>query len=324
MKKIIYLLAILLSCGLEAQNETYSIEYEKHKVGVFNPEKEINHSLNPKKFEHITGFFREELAKTILSAVKENRIKIYDERKRELNLDTVINRVMEFEKNNFGTALKKEDVLDYIVPYISAYDFEEGVRYDYKTLSIEKKVLAYCPYIVRYKHFNGEKTDSVQMPLFWIFLNKNELEIKDKKTPAVSQRLSIPDTVLSLLPLKYPVKMPFTFSLFDNIQNKKMTFYRPNGEEFKAPKEIDDLLVLSKNVSIYDEESGQDVSKTVYTDIVPEDIEAIRIAETWSIDPATLEIMKRVHYFLPLYPYDEEIYMQLGLRIVNKSKPTDE
>lgn len=321
MKKIIYLLLVLCSFGLKSQNETYSIEYEKHKVGVFNPEKEINHSLNPKKFEHITGYFREELAKTILNAVKTNQIKIYDERKRELNIDSVANRIIAFEKKNFNNILKKEDVWDFIVPYVSAYDFEEGVRYDYKTLSIEKKVLAYCPYVVRYKNFNGEKNDSVQMPLFWIFLNKNEvLDNNKKETNNFKPIFDIPDTVLSLLPLKYPVKMPFTFSLFDNIQNKKIDVYRSNGEEFKTVKEVEDLFVLKKNVSIYDEETGQDVLKTVYTDIVPEDIEAIRIAETWSINPNTLEIIKRVQYFLPLYPYDEDIFMQLGVRIINKSK----
>lgn len=316
MKKIIYLFLVLFTFGLNAQNETYSIEYEKHKVGVFNPEKEINHSLNPKKFEHITGYFREELAKTILNAVKTNQIKIYDERKRELSIDSVANKIITFEKNNFNNTLKKEDVWDFIVPYVSAYDFEEGVKYDYKTLTIEKKVLAYCPYLVRYKSFNGEKNDSVQMPLFWIFLSKNELPDNSKKiTNSVQPILNIPDTVLSLLPLKYPVKMPFTLSLFDNLQNKKINIYRSNGEEFKTVKELEDLLVLKKNVSIYDEETGQDILKTVYTDIVPEDIEAIRIAETWSINPNTLEILKKVQYFLPLYPYDEDIFMQLGVRI---------
>lgn len=314
MKKIIVLF-ILCFAGLCAysQRETYSIEYENHKVGVFNPEWEINHTLNPNKYEHITGYFREELSKTIINAVKSKKVKIYDIRKRELSIDTVVERIISFEKEHFHNIIAKDTALDYIIPFISAYDFEEGVRYDYKNLSIEKKVLAYCPYIVRYKTFNGENNDSVQMPLFWIF-PKDTMQ-NNPKTPVAENIVSIPDTILSVLTLKYPVKMPFTSSIFENVQGKKISVNRSDGSEFKTPKEIDDLFVIKKSVSIYDEETGNDIFKTVYSDIVPDDIEAVRIAEQWAIKPSTLEILKTVKYFLPLYKYDEDFYTQLGVRI---------
>lgn len=319
MKKIIFLILLCASfISLNAQRETYSIEYENHKVGVFNPEWEINHTLNPNKYEHITGFFREELAKTIIETVKSKQVKIYDIRKRELNLDTVINRIIEFERIHFNHILGKDTALNYIIPFISAYDFEEGVRYDYQNLSIEKKVLAYCPYIVRYKNFNGENNDSIHMPLFWIFPKDTATNNNGKQT--TNTIFFIPDTVLSVLQLKYPVKMPFTSSIFDNVQGKKIKVYHSNGSEFKTPKEIDDLFILSKSVEIYDETTDKEIFKTVYSDIVPEDIEAIRIAENWAINTSTLEILKTVQYFLPLYKYDEDFYTQLGVRIWNKPK----
>lgn len=313
---ILIIIALMSYVEVFSQEQTFSIEYEQHKIGVFNPEKKIYHSLNPVKYEHITGYFREELAKTILNEVKNKKIKIYDERKREISADTVVQKILLFEKNNFGNTLSKDEVWDYIVPYISAYDFEEGVKYNYKNLSIEKKVLSYCPYMVRYKNFGDQKQDSVQLPLFWIFLTKNELEnpVKQDKQP---QLLTIPDTVLNVLKLKYPVKMPFTLSLFDKIKSKKISIFRSNGSEFKTTKEIDDLFVLSKTISVYDEQNDKDIFKTVYSDIVPEDIEALRIGETWSIDVNTLEIYKKVEYFLPLYIYDENTFMQLGARIYN-------
>jgi len=57
MKKLALLfIGLFISIGVFSQTDTYSIEHEYHKVGVFNPEWEIYHSLNPKKFEHITGY----------------------------------------------------------------------------------------------------------------------------------------------------------------------------------------------------------------------------------------------------------------------------
>ena len=321
MNKKIFLLILSFLCCIAAvaQRETYSIEYENHKVGVFNPDWEVNHSLNPNKYEHITGYFREELAKTIIDAVKTKKVKIYDIRKRELSIDTVVNRIIEFELLNFNHNLAKDSALNFIIPFMSAYDFEEGVRYDYENLSIEKKVLAYCPYVVRYKTFNGENNDSVQMPLFWIF--PKDTVKQDAKQPIIKNILAIPDTVLSVLTLKYPVKMPFTSAIFDKVQGKKIKVFHSDGSEFKSLKEIDNLFVLSKSVEIYDEATDKETFKTVYSDIVPEDIEAIRIAENWGINDATLEIVKTVQYFLPLYKYDEDFYTQLGVRIwCNKQK----
>ena len=52
---VIIIFALTISFIGFAQQPTHSIEYEYHNVGVFNPEWEIYHSLNPKKFEHITG-----------------------------------------------------------------------------------------------------------------------------------------------------------------------------------------------------------------------------------------------------------------------------
>ncbi len=313
--KLLIILAILFSINLNAQKRDYSIEYETHKVGVFNPEWECFQSLNPQKYEHLTGYFREELAKIILDKVRKKEIKIYDNRKRELSLDSVINRIIIFEKQQ-GKTLNKNNALTYIIPYISAYDFEEAVTYNYKDLTIEKQIIAYQPYIVHYKSFGENCDDSIQMPLFWIFPKDTiKQENKNTTTPPI---FSIADTILSILELKYPVKMPLTLSIFDNVQGKKIPLLHSDGSNFVSPKEIDDLFVLKSIASIYDEQTGKDSVINTYSDILPEDISAIRIAENWSIDPSTLMIKKQVQYFLPLYLYDEKTFKQLGVRITCK------
>ncbi|MBR1770037.1 MAG: hypothetical protein IJ748_06235 [Bacteroidales bacterium] len=321
MKLISFFLTLLSVSLLFAQEETYSIEYENHKIGVFNPEKDIYHNLLIPKQEHITGYFREEMARGILQKVKNKEIKIYDERKRELSIDSVINQIIVFEQQHFNHTLKKEEVLDFIIPFVSAYDFEEAVRYDYRNLSIEKTVLSYCPYLVRYKGFEEDNHDTVQMPLFRIFFSKNDV-VKDKKDVKTETLplLEIPDTVRSLLTLKYPVKMPFTFSVFEQVKNKKKDVLHSDGSPFKTMQEIDDLFVLVNTVFVYDEDTGKETSTTVYSDILPEDIEALRIGETWTFNPNTLEIIKKVEYFLPLMPSSYDAFRTLDLRILNSVK----
>ncbi|MBR1775345.1 MAG: hypothetical protein IJ759_07475 [Bacteroidales bacterium] len=313
MKRISTIILFLSAfVALYAQRADYSIEYETHKIGVFNPEWETSQTLNPKKFEHITGYFREELAQIIINGVKEKKVKIYDNRKRELNLDSVISQIISFEKQ-LGTYLDKKDVWNYIIPYISAYDFEEAVNYNYKNLTIEKQIISYQPYIVHYKSFNEDGNDTVQMPLFWIFPKDTAKD--NPKHPIDRSVIYIPDTVLSVLQLKYPVKMPFTASLFDKIQNKKIPLLHSDGTEFASPKEIDDLFVLKSTATIYNDETGEEKAIDTYSDLTEEDITAVRIAENWAIKPYNLEILKTVQYFLPLYPYDENLYRQLGVRI---------
>ncbi len=315
MGKIIFVLLFVLTFQVFAQQEEYSIEYYKYKIGVFNPEKTLYHSLNPTKTEHITGYFRENLAKIIFESVKDKKVKIFDERKREISVESVIKNIIDFEKNNFNIEVKPETALDYAIKYIGAYDFEEAITYNYKNLSIEKKVLAYCPYMVRYKKFD-ENNDTLTMPLFWIFLSKNENVTTEKEEDV----FDISDTIFSVLSLKYPVKMPFTLNLFYGVKQRQINVYQPNGREFKTMKEIDDLFVLSKSIGVYDQESGKDIFQTIYSDINPEDMDALRIGEKWSINTSTLEIYKKIHFFLPLYTYDENVYRQLGMRIYNNVK----
>lgn len=319
--KNLIILFICLICNIiycNAQTANYDIEYETHKVGVFNPEWEITHTLNPIKYEHITGFFREELAKTIIDAVKNKKIKIYDNRKRELNVDSVANQIIKFEKSKFNHIVGKDSVWDYIIPFIGAYDFEEAITYHFDNLMIEKKTISYCPYIVRYKHFDDDNNDSVQMPLFWIFPKDtvNQYNLKNKQT-FQPEYLSIPDTVLSVLTLKYPVKMPFTRNIFDLVQSKKLNVQKSDGTNFKASKELDDLFVIHRTATIELDDPVRDSVIDTYSDIIPEDITAIRIAENWQIRKDNLDIIKTVNYFLPLYPYGEKTYSQLGFRVWN-------
>ena len=314
MKKIsIFVILVSVFAFAFSQRTDYSIEYETHKVGVFNPQWEVSGTLNPKKYEHITGYFREELAKIILDGVSQKRVKVYDNRKRELNIDTVINKIIAFEKT-LGVTIDKSNVWDYIIPFISAYDFEEAVTYNFRNLNIEKKIISYQPYIVHYKSFREDAVDTVQFPLFWIF-PKDTLKDNVKSTENLNTFL-IPDTVLSVLELKYPVKMPFTSSLFDQVQNKKIHVLTSDGEEFKSPKDIDDLFVQKGSASIYDDQTETERLIDTYSDITAEDITAIRIAENWAITPYNLEIKKIVQYFLPLYPYDDNVYKQLGIRVL--------
>lgn len=299
-----------------SQEPSYSIEYEYHNVGVFNPEWEIYNSLNPKKFEHITGYYREELAKTILNAVSAKQVKIYDQRKREISLDTVLSRIIEFEKREFGHVLKKDSVFKFIYPYISAYLFEEFVRYDFKTLALEKTVKAYCPMLVRYKSFTDEKIDTVRLELFWIFPQEEAAVEDSKKKPSPrGEYFYIPDTVISGQPLKYPVQNPYTTSLFHKAKNKDKSILKADGSRFNAPKEIDDLFILKSTIYIENEETGIEEKKEVTSDIIPEDITFIRLGELWSINRQTLQIQKQVKYIIPLYDFDEKGFMQLGIRI---------
>lgn len=318
MKKLALLfIGLFISIGVFSQTDTYSIEHEYHKVGVFNPEWEIYHSLNPKKFEHITGYYREELAKIILDGVKSKRVKIYDIRKREITLDSVIKNIMEFEQKEFGHTLKKDSVLNFIYPYISAYSFEEFVNYNFKTLALEKEVKAYCPTLVRYKSFSDQKVDTVQLQLFWLFPENETFEMatkpKDKKPTGIY--FNIPDTIISLQPLKYPVQNPYTTSLFQKAKNREACILKADGSKFKAPKEIEDLFIIKKTVLIENDETGTSEKKEVTSDILPEEINNIRIGENWSIDKQTLLIKKQVKYIIPLLDQDDKGFLQLGIRI---------
>lgn len=311
MKNIVLLYFLLFSLGLCAQQSlTHSIEHGFRQVDVFNPEWETQQTLNPCKYEHMTGYFREELARIILSAVSEKKVKIYDIRRREISLDSVIRKIIDFEKNNFGISLGRDSVFSYIIPYVSSYQFEEFIDYNYNDLSLSKKVKAYCPYLVRYRSFDQTKADSVQLPLFWIFPS----EQGDS-----SDVLHIPDTVLSVQKLVYPNQMPFSSSLFYQVQNGKIKVFRSNGLEFETNREIEQLFILSSNVSYYDEHTEEEKTKTVFSDIVPEDIVALRLGELWSIDRQSMEIKKEVCFFLPLYFHDDDMYSQLGFRIYNKA-----
>ena len=318
MKKLALLfIALFVSIGVFSQTDTYSIEHEYHNVGVFNPEWEIYHSLNPKKFEHITGYYREELAKIILDGVKSKRVKIYDIRKREITLDSVIKNIIDFEQKEFGHTLKKDSVLNFICPYISAYSFEEFINYNYKTLALEKKVKAYCPTLVRYKSFSQDKVDTVQLQLFWLFPEDETLEMatKQKDKKVTGSDFNIPDTIISLQPLKYPVQNPYTTSLFLKAKNREACILKADGSKFKAPKEIEDLFIIKKTILIENDETGKSEKKEVTSDILPEDINNIRIGEIWSIDKETLLIKKQVKYIIPLLDSDDKGFQQLGIRI---------
>ena len=91
--------------------------------------------------------------------------------------DTVIKTIIDFEKQHFNITLGKDSVFSYIKKYISAYQFEEFIDYNYQNISLSKKVKAYCPYLVRYKSFSSETIDTVQLALFWIFPEESQ----DKK-----------------------------------------------------------------------------------------------------------------------------------------------
>lgn len=314
MKRAIFILFLLIGIKLSAQSfGDHSIEHEFHKLGVFNPQWEIEQTLNPIKYEHITSYFREELASTILSAVKDKKIPIYDERKREISLDSVIKSIIDFEKRYFNIELGKDSVFSYITKYISAYQFEEFIDYNYNNVSLSKKVKAYCPYLVRYRSFSSETIDTVQLALFWIFPEENKVE-----KPV--QLLNIPDTVLSVHSLKYPVQMPFTTSLFSKINKDEIKSFKSNGDEFNTKKEIENLFVLENTYAIFDEETNSEHVQKSYSDIIPEDIIALRIGEGWSINPVTLEIFKNIYFYLPLYQFDDKGYSQLGIRIYNKNQ----
>jgi len=315
MKKIIILLVLsFISFSGFAQEYNYSIEHEYNKVGVFNPEWEIYNSINPRKFEHITGYYREELAKIIIDGISSKRVKIYDIRKREISLDTVIKRIIDFEEKEFGNKLKKDSVLKFIKPYISAYYFEEFIRYDYKTLELEKNVKAYCPTLVRYKNFTDDKIDTLELQLFWIFSEPETMEFPNK-TKDNSDYFGIPDTVISLQKLKYPVQNPYSNSIFAKAKNKDASIFKADGGKFLAPKEIDDLFIIKKTILIENDQTGLEEKLEVVSDIIPEDINNIRIGEIWGIDRKSLEIFKKVEYIIPLLDPDDRGFRQLGIRI---------
>ena len=312
MKKIILILFLTISFVAQSQSYgEYAIEHEFHKVGVFNPQWEIDKVLNPVKYEHLTGYFREELAEIILTAVKDKKVKIYDERKREITLDTLIKTIIFFEKQHFNIELGKDTVFSYIKKYISSYQFEEFLTYNYKNISLSKQIKAYCPYMVRYKTFENEK-DTLELPLFWIFPEENP----DNKTP---QLLNIPDTILSAHSLKYPVQMPFTTNLFSKINKDEVKVYKTNSEDFTTKKEIEKLFVMENSYVYFDEQTETEKIMKGFSDIIPEDIIALRIGEKWSINPVTLEFFKKIYFYLPLYQFDEKIFSQLGIRVYNKN-----
>lgn len=306
MIKRVVLFFLLCISLLQLSAQDYSIEHEYRKVGVFNPEWEMYQVLNPRKFEHITGYFREELANIIIDGVKKKNVKIYDKRKREMNFDTLINFLIEFEKKASGKIVPKDSILDYIIPYISEYEFEEFVNYNYKTLKLEKKIKAYSPIIIRYKDFLAKDIDSLKCNLFWIF--------PEETTTTSSNDFLIPDTVLYLHLLKCPVLNPFTTSIFEKAKSRHSSIIRSNGSQFLSPKEIDDLFVEKSKVTIFNEETGLEEFKEVVSDIIPEDIKHLRVGEVWSIESKSLLIKKEVKFIIPLLETDKG-FRELGIRI---------
>ena len=113
--------------------------------------------------------------------------------------------------------------------------------------------------------------------------------------------------------------MPFCTSLFELVKQNKIKVFKPEGGEFATLKQIEDLFVIKNEYVYFDEQTQQESIKTAFSDLMPEDIIAIRIGEGWEINPASLEIYKQVYYYLPLYQYDAERFGQLGLRIYNKN-----
>lgn len=298
------IIIICLINGFSLFSQDYSIEYEHKRVGVFNPEWEFYQTLNPNKYEHITGYYREGLSEIIIDAVEKGRIEIYDKRKRKLSLDSLINKLIEFEKDLSGRILNKGEALRYFIPYISAFEFEEFVNYNFTTLRLEKKIKAYSPIIIRYKDFEGSEEDRVEMPLFWIF-PEEELE---------GEEFIIPDTILSLQVLKYPVKTPYTNSIFQKSKDRDRSIIRPDGSPFESPKEIDKVFVEEFSFLFYNEETNMEEFREATKDIYPEDIDYMRIAENWSIDLNSLAIRKKPLYIIPLLETDRG-FRQLGIRV---------
>ena len=103
--------------------------------------------------------------------------------------------------------------------------------------------------------------------------------------------------------------------MFSKAKNKDASIFKSDGTKFKAPKEVDDLFILKKTILIENDETGLEEKREIVSDIIPEDINNIRIGEIWSIDKANLEIFKKVKYIIPLLDQDDRGFMQLGIRI---------
>ena len=101
------------------------------------------------------------------------------------------------------------------------------------------------------------------------------------------------------------------------MQQGRIKVFKPDGSEFSTPKQVEDLFVIKNNFVFYDENTGQESIKSAFSDIMPEDIISIRVAEGWDIDRGSLNIRKRIYFYLPLYRYDDERFGQLGIRVYN-------
>lgn len=89
-------------------------------------------------------------------------------------------------------------------------------------------------------------------------------------------------------------------------------------EEVQRLIEEEVRAIKFKEQWFYDRENtGQESMKSAFSDIMPEDIIAIRIGEGWDIDRRSLNIRKRIYFYLPLYRYDDERFRQLGIRVYN-------
>lgn len=107
--------------------------------------------------------------------------------------------------------------------------------------------------------------------------------------------------------------------MFTKINKDEIKVYKSNGEEFSTKKEIEDLFVMENTYVYFDEQTEAEILQKGFSDIIPEDIIALRIGEGWSINPLTLEFYKKIYFYLPLYQFDEKGFTQLGLRIYNKN-----
>lgn len=170
MKKYLGLIIfffILVGCKKHSIENKLITEKIQYDVLINNSEPDMDWWI-----QNIEGPKRDKFVNLIFSAIKDNKLNIYNLNSESTSLENVFSSLFAFDTIQLQKNGKKEQTIDTVFitsvfnqEKINQIRFREKWFFDEKTLQIEKKVDSYCPEM---SFENLEKGNKLIFPLFWI------------------------------------------------------------------------------------------------------------------------------------------------------------
>ncbi len=254
--------------------------------------------------QNIEGPKREKFINQIFSAVKDEKIKIFDLNENEVNLEKVLANLFTFDTIQLDKNGKKDKKIDTVfitnsfnLNNINQIRFNEKWSFNEKTLKISKTVNAFCPVLVSDRG-NGES--KVNLALFWVF----------------------PDTTKNKESNQTLITPKIQYDVFIKSDNQKNNWFADNIETSDRENFVNKIIEIASKgkLKIYDffdkaldkekfqqllhksdtilvenpEEPGIYKPKIIKTDIDSKSITKIRFIEEWKLDNESFQFYKTV------------------------------